>query len=485
MSEQAVRQEASQQAALSISASAAKTSDNGGGGRPEALAKLSFIEKCGFASGDAACNMLFNPITMFLAFFYTDVFGLTPAIVATMFLVVRIFDAFFDPLYGSWLDNTRSKYGRYRKWMILFTLPFAISCMFMFYTPDLSDSMKVVYAFVTYLVLSLLYSCVNIPYCSLGGVLTSNPIDRVSSQKFRFVGAGLASLFCTLTLLPMVGFFGGEDKATGFFYTVSIFAVIAIVLFVFCFAFTKERIVPPADAPRESFMQSFKTIMHNDQWWVCITLMFLDCIPSFVRGAASIYFAKYVLGFDDAAASLFLTVGVISNIGGAYLTSVFTNRYCKITVYKAVKLACIVLSVVLFLIPSSQVVLIYIVFIVLSVIHQIAAPIIWSLIGDVDDYGFWKLKQRASGLCASGNLFTLKLALAVGGGLVGMVLSMTGYEANLAQQSDETISGIYILMVWIPVVGYLLTFLTTHIFYKLNREAMAKINRDLYLADEH
>lgn len=467
-----------------VNASKVGGNPQGSTGREEAVAKLSFMEKCGFASGDAACNMLFNPITMFLAFFYTDVFGLTPAIVATMFLIVRIFDAFFDPLYGSWLDNTRSKYGRYRKWMMVFTLPFAISCMFMFYTPDIDGTAKVIYAFVTYLILSLLYSCVNIPYCSLGGVLTSDPIDRVSSQKYRFVGAGLASLFCTLTLLPMVGFFGGEDKATGFFYTVSIFALIAIVLFAFCFFYTKERIVPPADAPRESFIQSFKTIVHNDQWWVCITLMFLDCIPSFVRGAVSIYFAKYVLGFNDAAASLFLTVGVISNIGGAYLTSVFTNRFCKITVYKAVKITCIALSIVLFLIPANQVVLIYIAFIALSVVHQIAAPIIWSLIGDVDDYGEWKLKQRASGLCASGNLFTLKLALAVGGGLVGMVLSMTGYEANLPQQSETTINGIYILMVWIPVVGYLLTFLTTHIFYKLNRETMAKINRDLFLSKQ-
>ena len=208
--------------------------------------------------------------------------------------------------------------------------------------------------------------------------------------------------------------------------------------------------------------------------------MFLDCIPSFVRGAASIYFAKYVLGFDDVAASLFLTVGIIANIGGAYLTSYFTNRWCKVTVYKGVKIACIVLSALLFIIPSSQVVLIYIVFIVLSTIHQIAAPIIWSFIGDVDDYGAYKLGQRASGLCASGHLFTLKVALAVGGALVGFVLSVYGYEANNATQSEEAISGIYALMTWIPIIGYLVTFLVTQFFYKLDRPTMAKISKALY-----
>lgn len=445
-----------------------------------ATGKLSFLEKVGFGAGDAACNFLFNPITMFLSFFYTDIFGLTPAVVATMFLIVRIFDAFFDPIYGAWMDRTHSKYGRYRKWMAVFTLPFAASCLIMFYTPDLSETGKIIYAFITYALLSILYSCVNIPYCSLGGVITADPVDRVSCQKFRFVGAGLASLFCTLTLLPLVNFLGDGDRATGFFYTLSIFAVLAVFLFFFCFFYTRERIMPTADQAAETLGQSFKKIVKNDQWFVSTSLMFLDCIPSFVRGAASIYFAKYVLGFDDVAASIFLTVGIIANIGGAYLTSYFTDRWCKVTVYKAVKIACIILSALLFVIPSSQVVLIYIVFIVLSTIHQIAAPIIWSFIGDVDDYGAYKLGQRASGLCASGHLFTLKVALAVGGALVGFVLSAYGYEANNNTQSEEAIAGIYALMTWIPIIGYLVTFLVTQFCYKLNRDTMAKISRALY-----
>lgn len=111
-----------------------------------------------------------------------------------------------------------------------------------------------------------------------------------------------------------------------------------------------------------------------------------------------------------------------------------------------------------------------------------AAPIIWSFIGDVDDYGEWKLHQRAYGLCASGHLFTLKVALAVGGALVGMVLSMTGYEANLAQQSETAIHGIYALMTWIPAIGYLVTLLVTHFFCKLNRSMMARISKDIYAA---
>ena len=443
-------------------------------------AKLSFLEKTGFGAGDAACNMLFNPITMFLSFFYTDIFGLTPAIVATMFLVVRGLDAVFDPIYGAFIDKTKSRFGTYRPWMMFMAIPFAISCIIMFYTPDVSYGAKVAYAFITYLILSILYSAVNVPYCSLASRLSADLKERVSMQKYRFIGAGLASIFCTLTLLPLVGFFGDGDRQKGFFYVVSLFGLIALVLFFFCFRTTHERVQPQHDV-NESILASFKHIMKNDQWFVSMALMFLDCMPSFIRGAVAIYFAKYVLGFNDIAATVFLTLSIVANIIGAYITSALTDKYCKVSVYKAVKLICIVLSMAIFFTPINNVVLIYALFLVLSVVHQVAAPIVWSFISDVDDYGEWKLQQRASALCASGNLFTLKVALGVGGALVGYILSATGYEANVAEQSANAQFGIIALFTWIPAIGYFISFAVTELFYKLNRRTMLSINQDLFV----
>lgn len=442
-------------------------------------AKLSFMEKTGFGAGDAACNMLFNPITMFLSFFYTDIFGLAPAIVATMFLVVRCIDAVFDPIYGAFIDKTKSRFGTYRPWMMFMAIPFAISCIAMFYTPDISYGAKIVYAFITYLILSILYSAVNVPYCSLASRLSANLQERVSMQKYRFIGAGLASIFCTLTLLPLVGIFGDGNQQKGFFYVVSLFGLIALVLFYFCFKTTHERVQPQHDV-NESIISSFKRIMRNDQWFVSMALMFLDCMPSFIRGAAAIYFAKYVLGFDDVGATVFLTLSIVANIIGAYITSALTNMFCKVTVYKAVKLICLVLSMAIFFTPTNQVVLIYVLFLVLSVIHQVCAPIVWSFISDVDDYGEWKLQQRASALCASGNLFTLKVALGVGGALVGYVLSATGYQANVSTQSQSAQDGIIALFTWIPAIGYFITFVVTQFFYKLNKTTMIKINQELF-----
>lgn len=442
-------------------------------------AKLSFLEKTGFGAGDGACNMLFNPITMFLSFFYTDIFGLAPAAVATLFLVVRCIDAVFDPLYGAYIDKTKSRWGTYRPWMMFMAIPFAISCIIMFYTPNLPYTYKVIYAFITYLLLSILYSCVNVPYCSLASRLSADISERVSMQKYRFIGAGLASIFCTLTLLPLVEYFGEGDKQKGFFYVVSLFGIIALLLFFFCFKTTTER-VKPQQENHESLIQSFKRIAKNDQWFVCMTLMFLDCMPSFIRGAASIYFAKYVLGFSDIGSTAFLTATIVANICGAYLTTQLTEKWCKVTVYKWTKISCVIVSLLLLVLPTTNVTLVVAVFIFLSVIHQIAAPIIWSFISDVDDYGEYKLQQRASGLCASGNLFTLKVALGVGGALVGYVLSVSGYEANLEQQSDDAISGIIALVTWIPAIFYFLTYLVTQLFYKLTKVKMIEINNALF-----
>lgn len=442
-------------------------------------ASLSVFEKCGFASGDAACNMLFNPITMFLSFFYTDIFGLAPGAVATIFLIVRIIDAIFDPMYGTYLDKTNTRYGRFRPWIVGCAIPFALSCMLMFYTPHFQYTAKVIYAFLTYLLLSLLYSGVNMPYCSLGGVISTNSQERVSCQQFRFVGAGMASLFCTLTLLPLVAWFGKGNKQVGFFWVITIFAVLSVIMFVFCASVTKERIVPQDhEATRMSVM--LREAIKNDQWIVCMIAMFLDCIPSFVRGAALIYFGKYVMHMPDSQNTLLLAVSVVAGMVGSWLTPYFTKHADKVSVYKYTKTGAMILTLGLYFVPTGNIALFFIYFALLSVIHQIGCPVLWTWIGDVDDYGAWKFGKRYSGICASGNLFMLKVALGVGGAIVGAVLAITHYHADALHQPETAIQGIYALMVWIPAVAYLMTVVVVHKYYKLDAITMDCIENLLF-----
>lgn len=206
--------------------------------------KLSVKEKIGYGMGDAGCNIIFGAIMLFVNYFYTDIFGLAPALVGVLLLSVRVIDAVTDPIMGAMADRTRSKYGRFRPWLLWIAFPYALFSVLMFTTPEWSYNSKVIYAFVTYFLLSLTYTAINIPYCSLGSVITNDPKERVACQSYRFVMVGIATLLLSLTLLPMADWFGGEDKAKGYQMAMTVLAIIGMCMFLFCFATVRERVKP-------------------------------------------------------------------------------------------------------------------------------------------------------------------------------------------------------------------------------------------------
>ena len=206
--------------------------------------KLSVKEKIGYGMGDAGCNIIFGAIMLFVNYFYTDIFGLAPALVGVLLLSVRVIDAVTDPIMGAIADRTRSKYGRFRPWLLWIAFPYALFSILMFTTPEWSYNSKVIYAFVTYFLLSLTYTAINIPYCSLGGVITNDPKERVACQSYRFVMVGIATLLLSLTLLPMADWFGGDNKAKGYQMAMTVLALIGTCMFLFCFATVRERVRP-------------------------------------------------------------------------------------------------------------------------------------------------------------------------------------------------------------------------------------------------
>jgi len=225
--------------------------------------KLSVKEKIGYGMGDAGCNIIFGAIMLFVNYFYTDIFGLAPALVGVLLLSIRVIDAVTDPIMGALADRTQSKYGRFRPWLLWIAVPYALFSILMFTTPDWSYSSKVVYAFVTYFLLSLTYTAINIPYCSLGGVITSDPKERVACQSYRFVMVGIATLLLSLTLLPMAEWFGGEDKAKGYQMAMTVLAFIGMCMFLFCFATVRERI-RPAVPSHDDMKKDMKDVWKND-----------------------------------------------------------------------------------------------------------------------------------------------------------------------------------------------------------------------------
>lgn len=206
--------------------------------------RLSIKEKIGYGMGDAGCNIIFGAIMLFVNYFYTDIFGLAPALVGVLLLSVRVIDAVTDPIMGALADRTRSKYGRFRPWLLWIAFPYALFSVLMFTTPEWTYNSKVIYAFVTYFLLSITYTAINIPYCSLGTVMTADPKERVACQSYRFVMVGIATLLLSLTLLPMADWFGGADKAKGYQMAMTVLAFIGMCMFLFCFATVRERIHP-------------------------------------------------------------------------------------------------------------------------------------------------------------------------------------------------------------------------------------------------
>ncbi|VTM88415.1 Inner membrane symporter yicJ [Raoultella ornithinolytica] len=256
--------------------------------------KLSVREKIGYGMGDAGCNIIFGAIMLFVNYFYTDIFGLAPALVGVLLLSVRVIDAVTDPIMGAMADRTRSQYGRFRPWLLWMAFPYALFSVLMFTTPEWTYHSKVIYAFVTYFLLSLTYTAINIPYCSLGSVITNDPQERVACQSYRFVLVGIATLLLSLTLLPMADWFGGADKAKGYQMAMTVLAAIGMCMFLFCFATVRER-VRPAVQTHDELKQDFKDVWKNDQWVRILLLTLCNVCPGFIRMAATMYYVTWVM----------------------------------------------------------------------------------------------------------------------------------------------------------------------------------------------
>lgn len=294
--------------------------------------RLSVREKIGYGMGDAGCNIIFGAIMLFVNYFYTDIFGLAPALVGVLLLSVRVIDAVTDPVMGALADRTQSKYGRFRPWLLWIAFPYALFSVLMFTTPDWGYNSKVVYAFVTYFLLSVTYTAINIPYCSLGGVITNDPKERVACQAYRFVLVGIATLLLSLTLLPMVDWFGGGDKAKGYQLAMTVLAIIGMGMFLFCFASVRER-VRPAVPTHDDMKNDFKDVWKNDQWVRILLLTLCNVCPGFIRMAATMYYVTWVMGQSTHFATLFISLGVVGMMIGSMLAKVLTDRWCKLKVF--------------------------------------------------------------------------------------------------------------------------------------------------------
>jgi GPH family glycoside/pentoside/hexuronide:cation symporter len=416
--------------------------------------KLSVLEKVGFGAGDMAVNVVMSSMMLIITFFYTDIFGLKPADLAVLFLVVRLVDAVTDPLMGIITDRFTTRWGRYRPYFLFLAVPFGIAVYLTFSTPDWDYNSKLVWAYATYILVTVIFTAVTIPYISIIGVLTDNPKERLSANGYRLFFAKIAAFLVTIIVPILAKHWGGENLAGGYQSAMGVMALMATLLFLFCFFTTTERIQHTVETL--PFLQQLKYLLKNDQWLVLCAVCVTGTIGYVVRGSVAAYYAKYYLGGDAAMLSAFLSTGVAAAILAMVASTWITKHYCKVKLFRYSQILVAILSVLLYvLVNPGDVMLAFVLYFLLSFAVDLHAPVFWSAIPEAVDYGADKTGQRVSGLAFGGISFCQKAGMGIAGFMVGSLLAGFDYVPD-QPQSALALTGIALMLSVIPGVFHLL-----------------------------
>jgi GPH family glycoside/pentoside/hexuronide:cation symporter len=445
--------------------------------------QLSFREKLGYGLGDTASNFFFQVFNLFLMYYYTDIFGLAPAAVGAMFLVTKVIDAISDPVMGLIADRTNSRWGKYRPYLLWGAIPYGLCGYLMFAGPELSDTGKLVYAYATYTAMMLAYTVVNVPYSALMGVISPSSIERTKVASYRFVCAFLAGWLIATFVGPLKNLLGGGDEAMGFRLTMIIFAIASILLFWVTFATTKERVI--AEPTRNTNVRlDFKALLSNGPWLVLFLSAIVTLMNIAVRNGSLLYYFKYYVGDDGTPlflifdkTAVFLSLGLVTMVLGISMTRWLAEHFEKRVLMIMLTLLNAASMAAFFFIPPEQYWLMVLVNCLGSFVIGPTPALVWSMYADCADYGEWKSGRRITALVFSTVQFAQKMGLAVGAGLLGLVLGAFGFVAN-ESQSPESLMGIRMMFSVLPaalaIMGAVFIF-----FYRIDRETIREMEDDL------
>jgi len=449
-------------------------------------------EKIGYGFGDMASSMFWKLFGSYLMIFYTDVFGLPAAVVGTLFLVTRVWDSAFDPIVGVVADRTHTRWGKFRPYLLTLAVPFSVIGVLTFITPSLNDSGKLIYAYVTYSLMMMVYSAINVPYASLLGVISADPKERNTLSTFRMAFAYVGSFIALLLFMPMVNFFSNHSKELtnqqhGWTMAVIVIAVMCALLFIGCFALTKERVKPMREK-QAPLKEDLKDLWKNRPWWILLGAGVAALVFNSIRDGATVYYFKYFIveenyetvsffGVSFVLSGLYLSIGQIANIAGVILAAPVSNRIGKKQTYMGAMSIATILSIMFFWFDKDNMTMIFIFQILISICAGSVFPLLWSMYADCTDYSELKTGNRATGLIFSSSSMSQKFGWAIGSALTGWLLAYFGFRANEVQNA-EAIQGIKMFMSFLPAVGTVLSVLFISI-YPLSEKKMVEISHTL------
>ncbi|HLG41608.1 MAG TPA: MFS transporter [Chitinophagaceae bacterium] len=467
--------------------------------------KLSVLEKIGYSLGDLAANLVFQTLVTYLAYFYTDIYGLNTKDASALILTVGLIAAFgFNPIIGALADRTNSKWGKFRPWILWTAVPLGVIALLAFSTPDFSYKGKFIYAAVTYTLLLLLYAANNLPYGALSGVITGDMKERNSMSAYRFVAVMFAQFFVQVFMYSIIISAGHGDKAAGIEKVMTWLAVIGTVMLLITFLTTKERIVPKPEQ-KSSIKEDLSDLFKNKPWIIMLTLTTLVFITLAMKGGAYVYyFENYVdkesltkfitpvlnafsnmginfFGEDPVSAGfgLFNAGGIIFMIVGITLSKWLADKYGKRDVFGIALFISTLFILLFYFFPSKSVGLMYVSQILHGFFYGLTIPLLWAMIADVADYSEWKNNRRATAIIFSAMMVGLKGGLTIGSSLLTWLLGLFDYVPNSeTAQSATAVNGTKLLVSVFPSIPFLIGAALL-LLYEINKKMEVQIESDL------
>lgn len=448
---------------------------------PVSSVKLSFREKAGYSLGDAATNFFFQAMIMYQGGFYTDVMGISSSAATWLFLVVRGWDAFFDPIIGTLADRTETRWGKFRPWVLWTALPFGVILWLAYTVPSFAGTSRVVYAYVTYTLLMMVYSANNTPYSALNGVMSGDVTERTSLATYRFVAATVATLVVQGLTLPLVAKFGGGNAAKGWSTTFAIFGALSVLFYIVAFVSTRER-VQPDPKQRTSIKQDMADVFRCKPWVAMFFITLFVFTTLALRGTSMYYYFTYyvdkpallsflqkvglgsvgsgdpawwktVLGWfgfilvpdgsniSSVGLSFFNIAGNLVTVAGVLCSKPLSIRFGKKAVFGTGLFLTTIVTALIFVVPAPSVGFLFILSMLWPAAYGPTIPLLWAMIADVADFSEWKTGRRATGFVYAGIVFALKAGLGIGGALANAITGAYGYLPNQIQ-TEQALRGI-------------------------------------------
>ncbi len=452
-------------------------------------------EKIGYGFGDMASSMFWKIFSYYLPIFYSNIFGLSLIDAGVLVLVTRIWDAVSDPMMGIVADRTKTRWGKYRPYLLWIAAPFSICGIMLFTTPDLSYAGKLIWAYVTYVLMMTVYTGINVPYGAMLGVITPDSNEKMVFSSFRMFFAYGGSFIALFSWEPLCRFFEngmGVSLSTSWQLGMTVIAVACLVLFICCFLMTREKVKTVSTV---SIGKDFKSLLSNKPWWLLIGAALCFNLFNTVRGATVAYFFGDVIGaqahldfghFGNVLfySGLFLGVGEIANMVGVAMTVAIAGRLGKKTTFIAVNVTLIALSLIFYMVPlsASGYWIMMLLQVLISICTGIMSPLVWSMYADVSDYAELRYKTASTGLIFSSSSMAQKFGGAIGGAAVLWLLNACGYVtpsadgavAEVVSQPASAIACLWWLMSFIPAIVAALAVLVVS-FYPLTTDKINEI----------